>query len=168
VPSDRFGSALGALRDLGKVTHEQISGKDVTDEFIDLEARLRNYRAQERVLLDLMSQSRTVADTIRVQNELTGIQLQVERIKGRLRYLDDQASFSTIFVHMLEKGAPPPATVGVLGRAWSRAVDGFFGVIGAVIVSSGVIVPIALLVAIAVALVRWLRPRLIAWGKEGV
>ncbi|HWL66133.1 MAG TPA: DUF4349 domain-containing protein [Actinomycetota bacterium] len=165
VPADRFGAALGALRGLGEVTNERISGEDVTQEFIDLEARLRNYRAQERVLLDLMARSQTIADTIRVQNELTGIQLEVERIRGRLRYLNDQASFSTIFVHMVEKGAPPPAKVGVLGKAWERAVEGFFAVIGAVIVSAGVVVPIAILVALAVLVLRWLRPRLIAWGK---
>ena len=165
IPAERFGAALGALRGLGEVTNEQISGQDVTQEFIDLEARLRNYRAQERVLLDLMARSQTIADTIRVQNELTGIQLEVERIKGRLRYLDDQASFSTIFVRMVEKGAPPPAKVGVLGRAWERSVEGFFAVIGGVIVAAGIAVPVALLLAIAVLLLRWLRPRVVAWGK---
>ncbi|HYI46312.1 MAG TPA: DUF4349 domain-containing protein, partial [Actinomycetota bacterium] len=78
VPAEDFATALGALRELGSVEREELGGEDVSQELIDLEARLRNYRAQERVLLNLMAEARSVADTIRVQNQLSGIQLEVE------------------------------------------------------------------------------------------
>lgn len=158
LPADKFGPALSAVKDLGEVRQEQITGEDVTQEFIDLEARIRNLRAQERVLLKLMSQATSIVDTMRVQNHLTGVQLEIERLRGRLNYLDDQVAFSTIFVNMKEVGAPPAPKVGALQRAWSQAVDGFFGVLAAVIVAGGVVVPIALMVALAALGFKALRP----------
>jgi hypothetical protein len=158
VPADRFGRALADLQDLGKVERESVSGQDVTQEFIDLEARLRNLEAQERVLLNLMNQAQTVADTIRVQNELTGIQLEIERLKGRLRYLEDQTALSTIHVRISEAGATPPR-LGTLQRAWTRSIDVFLGVIAAVIVGAGFVVPIALMGALVLFIVWRLRPR---------
>jgi hypothetical protein len=158
VPADRFGRALSDLQDLGKVERETVSGQDVTQEFIDLEARLRNLEAQERVLLNLMNEAQTVADTIRVQNELTGIQLEVERLKGRLRYLEDQTALSTIHVRIAEAGAAPPR-LGTLQRAWTQSIDVFLGVIAAVIVGAGFVVPVALMGALVLFIVWRLRPR---------
>ena len=158
VPADRFGRALAELQDLGKVERETVSGQDVTQEFIDLEARLRNFEAQERVLLNLMSEAQTVADTIRVQNELSGIQLQIERLKGRLRYLENQTALSTIHVRIAEAGAAPPR-LGSLQRAWSRSVDVFLGVIAAVIVGAGFVVPVVLMGALVLVLFWRFRPR---------
>jgi hypothetical protein len=158
VPADRFGRALADLQDLGKVERETVSGQDVTQEFIDLEARLRNLEAQERVLLNLMSEAQTVADTIRVQNELTGIQLEIERLKGRLRYLEDQTAMSTIHVRIAEAGAASPR-LGTLQRAWTRSIDVFLGVIAAVIVGAGFVVPVALMGALVLLVVWRLRPR---------
>jgi hypothetical protein len=158
VPADRFGRALADLQDLGKVERESVSGQDVTQEFIDLEARLRNLEAQERVLLNLMSEAQSVADTIRVQRELTGIQLEVERLKGRLRYLEDQTALSTIHVRIAEAGAAPPR-LGMLQRAWTRSVDVFLGVIAAVIVGAGFVVPVVLMGGLILVLFWRLRPR---------
>ena len=159
VPAENFATALGALRELGSVDREEIGGEDVSQELVDLEARLRNYRAQERVLLNLMAEARSVADTIRVQNQLSGIQLEVERLRGRLRYLDDRVTYSTIFVQMREKGAPPPPKSGALQDAWNNAAEGFFAVISFVIVAAGVLLPSGVMALIIYLIVRWARPR---------
>lgn len=158
VPSVRFGDALSDLEDLGDVTSETVSGQDVGQEFVDLQARLRNYTAQEVVLLRLMDRAATVVDTIRVQGELQGVQLEIERLRGRIRYLDDQTSLGTIEVRIAEIGAAPQAS-GELGKAWERAKDGFIAVVAGLIASLGVVVPIALLIGLVVLVVR-LRPRL--------
>jgi hypothetical protein len=150
VPSDRFEEAVQDLRELGTVRNERIGTEDVGQEFVDLEARLRNLRAQEVVLLRLMDRAETIQDTIRVQRELTKIQLEVEQIEGRLRYLRDRTSFATISLHVVEAGVAPSQT-GTIGRAWERALETAVALVAGAITVLGVVVPLG-----AVALVGWL------------
>jgi hypothetical protein len=160
VPADRFEEALADLKDVAvAVTSETVRGEDVTQEFIDLEARLRNLRAQEAALLRLMDRAQTVTDTIRVQNQLTGVQLDIERIRGRLRYLQDQTSMSTITVALRERGARPPGRTSVIGEAWERALEVALSIVAAVIVGVGVAVPVALLALLVLLALRLLRLR---------
>jgi len=107
IPSNKYISALERVKDMGTVKSTSSSGQDVTQEYTDLESRLRNYEAQEDVLLDLMAQSKRVTDTLEVQRELSIVQEQIEIIKGRMQYLDDLISFSTIDVFFHE---PEPIT----------------------------------------------------------
>jgi hypothetical protein len=154
VPAGNFDPALGDLRGLGTVRRQSIRGEDVGQEFVDLEARLRNLRAQETVLLRLMDRAATISDTIRVQNVLQGVQLDVERIEGRLRFLEDQTSLSTIAVSLVEEGAVVPEPTSMFGKAWQAAVQGFMSVIAAIVVAAGYLAPIALLAAIGLVVVR--------------
>jgi hypothetical protein len=161
VPSDRFEDTLTELRDIGRIESQYVDTQDVTDEFVDLEARIRNARTAERVLLNLMDEASTIADTIRVQNQLERVQENIERMRGRLRVLEDQTSFSTLAVDVIEEGAPKedPEEAGTLIKAWRDAVDGFMGVISGVIVASGVVLPVAIMALIVALLVRRVRPR---------
>jgi hypothetical protein len=159
VPADGFGRTLAQLEDLGDVEQEHVSGRDVTQEFVDLQARLRNFAAQEAVLLRLMDRSVSVADTIRVQSHLQGVQLEIERLRGRIRYLEDQTDMSTITVNFAEAGAPAPRT-GTIEKAWERAVDAAFAVVSAVIVGAGFVIPIALMIGVGLLVAGWVRPRL--------
>jgi len=140
VPADRFEDAVNDLRGLGEVQRQRVTGEDVGQEFVDLEARLRHLDAQEQVMLGLFEEAATVADTIRIQNELSGIQLQIEEIEGRLRYLRDQTSLSTISVTLAEEGVAAP---GAFDRALERAVDGFLSVLAALVVGLGYVLPFA-------------------------
>jgi hypothetical protein len=159
VPSTSFERALTDLEDLGDVARESISGRDVTQEFVDLEARLRNWASQEAVLLRLMDRSRSVADTIRVQGELARVQLEIERLRGRLDYLEDQTALATITATFIGAG-PAPGEPSTLARAWSRALGTALDVVAAIIVGAGAVIPVALLVTLALLLFRSLRPRL--------
>ena len=161
VPARSFERALTDLEALGEVQSENVTGQDVTQEFVDLEARLRNARSQEAVLLRLMDKASTVTDTIRVQGELQTVQLEIERLTGQLRYLEDQTSLGTLTVSLVEAGAAPQPA-GDLQRAWEQALDNTLGVMVAVIVGAGVVIPIALLVLIALLIVRQLKPRFTA------
>lgn len=159
VPAERFERALDALHSLGTVEQELVSGQDVTEEFIDLEARLRHYEAQEAVLLNLMERAATVADTIRVQSELQGVQLEIERLRGRLRFLRDQTDLATIHVDLVEAGATA-APKNPFERAWENAADTFVAVLSGTIVAAGFVVPIGVLLAALYLVFRAVRPRL--------
>ncbi|HVF53484.1 MAG TPA: DUF4349 domain-containing protein [Actinomycetota bacterium] len=159
VPAENFEKTLGDLEALGEVTSESIEGRDVTQEFVDLEARLRNFSAQESVLLDLMSEARSVEDTIRVQRELQGVQMSIERLRGRIQYLEDQTTLSTITIQIAEAGAEPPATANALVKAWRQAIKAAVSVLSGAIVFVGFALPIAVLLALAYVLARRMMNR---------
>lgn len=158
VPADRFDEAMRDLRGLGTVETQELAGQDVTEEFVDLEARLRTWEAQEAVLLDLMAEATSIEATLRVQRELQDVQLRIEEIEGRLRYLENRTELATIQVSLHEPGVvvtpEGPSTRPSLVEAWEKAVDGFLSVCYAVVVGIGYLVPLSLL-----ALVVWLGAR---------
>jgi hypothetical protein len=159
VPAERFELALADIRDLGTLNRERVSGEDVGQEFIDLEARLRNLRAHEGVMLRLYDRAQTIPESIRVQKEVTSVQLRIEEIEGRLRYLRDQAAFGTISIGLVEVGVVPDGPKGVIERSWERAVDVVLALASVAIVSLGFIVPLGLLGLLLLPFVRRLRAR---------
>jgi len=171
VPVDQFEAALGALKGLGTVTDQRLSGQDVTSQFVDLQARLRNWEAQENVLLGLMKKATSIEDSIRVQQHLEDVQLSIEELKGQLRVLGDQSDLSTISLSMAEAGfvARVKTEEGrlTIGKAWHEAVDGFISVIGAVVVGLGYVIPLGLFVLLAWAVYRKARPKVVATPEAG-
>jgi hypothetical protein len=159
VPAERFEMALADIHDLGTLERERITGEDVGQEFIDLEARLRNLRAHEGVMLRLYERAQTIPESIRVQKEVTSVQLRIEEIEGRLRYLRDQAALGTISIALVETGLVPEAPSGLIERSWERAVDVLLAIVSGMIVSLGFIIPIALLSLLVLPFVRRLRAR---------
>jgi Domain of unknown function (DUF4349) len=159
VPSEEFESALSSIGQLGDVERRSVSGEDVSEEFVDLEARLRNYEAQEAVLLRLMDRATSIVETIRVQRELTGVQLEIERIRGRLRFLEDRTSFGTITLDIKEAGAVV-ASRSTLEKAFEDAGEASLTVISALIVALGFAVPLAALAAVGLVALKVLRPRI--------
>jgi Domain of unknown function (DUF4349) len=161
IPADQFEAALDELRGMGTVVGEELSGQDVSAQFVDLDARLRNWEAQETVLLGLMQKATTIDDSIKVQRSLEDVQLAIEQLRGQIRLLGDQADFSTITVTMSEVAAaatpvpkprPKPTT---FARAWSRAVHGLAVVGSGVVVAFGYLLPILLFVLVPLA-IGWL------------
>ena len=167
VPSDKLEGVTAVIRGLGKVTSVSESGEDVTAEFIDLDARIGHWRAQEAVFVGLMAKAKTIPETIQIQQQLSTIQEQIEQLEGRRKYLDGQTSFSTVKLTLLEEGAvakPEPApgagTGSTLARAWKRAAGAALAVLGGTLVVLGVLLPLAAVVGIpAWALAALLRRR---------
>ena len=164
VPSERFDDAMRDLRGLGTVKHEAVSGQVVTEQFVDLEARLRTWEAQEAVLLDLMGRANSIEATLRIQRELQDVQFRIEQIKGQLRVLEDQTTLATIHLSMRESGVPivieqAPGTRPSLAEAWEKAVDGVLGVAYVIIVGLGYLVPLTLIGLVAWFAVRRLTRR---------
>jgi hypothetical protein len=170
VPSARFDEAMRDLRGLGVVKGQSVSGQDVTSQFVDLDARLRTWEAQEAVLLDLMSQATTIDQTMRVQRELQDVQYRIEQIKGQLRMLENQTDLATISLSLSEPGAVVVTAqehegTPSLAEAWREAVDGFLSVAYATIVGLGYLVPITLLGLFAWLVYRRVARRPVAPGS---
>lgn len=158
IPSEKFQTALSELRALGKVSAEEQSGQDVSQEFVDLEARLRHAKVQETFYMKLMDRAESVSDLIQIQSQLSQVQLQIEELTGRLEFLKNQTTLSTVTVRIFEPGVEPGKPKTTLGKAWQEALDGFKSVVSGLIVALGWIAPIALLAVALFALWR-LRSR---------
>jgi len=101
VPAEEFDRTLGRLEEMAiEVRSQQTSSEDVTQEYVDLEARLRNLRATEEQLLSIMEKAEEVEDVLAVQRELSNVREEIERIKGRMQYLERTSAMSLIRVRL--------------------------------------------------------------------
>ncbi len=97
VPRDRFDDVIARIEKLGDVTHRDIRAQDVTDEFVDVQARLKNAYAIRDRLQDLLARA-AVKEALDIEKELGRVTEDIERMEGRLKLLRDQIAFSTITV----------------------------------------------------------------------
>jgi hypothetical protein len=160
VPVRRFHPALVAVEHLGRPTDESVVGQDVTQQFVNLDARLGNLESQQRALRQLMGRTVTVTDTIRVQGVLQNVELQMEEIQGQLIYLRDRTAMSTISIAVHEAGRRPvpPAHAGALWKAAAQSLDTATAVVTSVIVGAGFVIPVAILALLAVLIGRLAAP----------
>jgi hypothetical protein len=101
VPATQFGSALDQIRSAGsRVIQEKVSGQDVTEEFIDLEARVKTQKALESQFLEIMKQAHKVEDALEVQRQIAEVRTEIEKLEGRKRFLENRAILSTISVSL--------------------------------------------------------------------
>jgi hypothetical protein len=113
VPSDRFDEAFDKLRKLAvNVPNESTNSQDVTEQYTDLQAQLRNYEATEAQYLELLKKAEKVEDILAVQRELSNVRGQIEQVKGRILYLERTSDMGLIDVN-LQKVKP------IGGTAWS-------------------------------------------------
>jgi tetrahydromethanopterin S-methyltransferase subunit B len=113
VPDDKFDQAMAEIRGLAvRVEEESTSSQDVTEEYIDLEARLANAEATEQEFLALLDKAEDVDDILKIYNSLSQVRQEIEQIKGRMQYLERTSSMSLISVSLRpefdEKPPVPP------------------------------------------------------------
>jgi len=114
VPAEKFDQALTDLRELAvRVETERTESRDVTEEYIDLESRLRNAEATEQQYLALLEKAEEIEDILKIYDSLSRIRSEIEQIKGRMQYLEQTTSTSLISVSLEpEVTAKPLVRVG--------------------------------------------------------
>ena len=101
VPSDDLDTAILELRAMAKeVEREVTTSKDVTDEYVDLNSRLTNQQATEGALLKLLERAENVEAALEVQRELSRVQEEIERILGRIKFLEETSAFSLVSIRL--------------------------------------------------------------------
>lgn len=111
VPAQDFEPTVDVVLKLGDVHRREIVAQDVTAEFLDIQIRLKNALAVRERLQELLQRAQDVKEALKVEEELGRIAEQIEVMKGRLKYLREVTSFSTISVEFSERSAPIDARV---------------------------------------------------------
>ena len=113
VPSDRMKDAIKQIKEgATEVRSENTSGQDVTQEYTDLNSRLRNLEATEEELLEIMGSTRDADDVLRVFEHLQQVREQIEITTGRIQYYKESARLSAISVELLPDEAARPLQIG--------------------------------------------------------
>lgn len=160
VPQGNFYIAIEKIAALGTEKRRQVSGQDVTEEFIDLGARLDNLKKQEIRLQEILKMANTVKDVLEVEHELERVRGEIESLTGRLNFLNQSVEMSTILVTVIE---PSPIT----GEEWGimdairDAVRGFIESVKGIIVFTGFIIPVLIYLGIAVLVAIGIKRKII-------
>jgi hypothetical protein len=159
VPAANFDTTIDQLAKVGKVESEHITGTDVSAQYVDLNARLVNAQAQRDAMLALLKQATNINDIIAVQTQIGQITAQIEQLKGQIKYLDDNTSYSAVTVTLTESGAPVRTASDSWGfaTALSDAAHNFVATINYFVAGLGALGPF--LVLIGLGYIVWRRRR---------
>lgn len=104
VPAARFDEAVKRLEKVGDMLHRNVTAEDVTEEFRDLEVRLKSAHAVQERLTQLLAKATKVEESVQIERELDRVTGEIDRLEGRMKFLRDRATFSTITVNFAPKG----------------------------------------------------------------
>jgi len=162
VPAPRFDDLTEGLRPLGRLQFVNVGAEDVSEEFVDLTARVTNARRMEERLVEILrTRTGKLQDVLSVEREIARVREEIERMEGRLRFLKASAQLSTLSVNLYEP-APLVATHpgrNVIGEAFKTAWRNFVSVVAGVIASLGFVVPVVVLGWGALIIARRYRRR---------
>jgi len=121
VPGDKYQDALSQLRKLGDVKAEKSDAADVTQDYTDLQSRLRNLKATELQYLAFLAKADNIGDVLQVQDRLNATRAEIEQVQGRIDMLAHQTDMATITVHLdppiVAKSEPKHGSTGPLETA---------------------------------------------------
>ena len=174
VPAEEFDAAMAGLKDLAiRVENTNVSTQDVTEEYTDLDSRLRNLEATETELLELLTEVRErtgkAEDILAVHREVSSIRGQIEQVKGRMQYLETMTAMATIDIGLTPDALARPIVVagwqpsGTAADALRTLVRTFQFVVDAAIWVIIYLLPTLVLIASPFVVLRWIWRR---WRKR--
>jgi len=108
IPSENMDNFLNYSRTLGKVENESKTGTDITDQYRDNLLRLENLKTVRLRYITLLDRANTVTDILAIEKELERVNLEIERLEGRIQYAEQSTAYSSITVRFNEKPRPGP------------------------------------------------------------
>lgn len=170
VPGDKFETALQEIKTLATlVVSENVSGQDVTEEFVDLQARLNNKYEEEQQYIKILDRANTVEDILMVTERLSWVRAEIERLEGRIKYLENLTDMATITVFLteeerieipIEKWRPYEVVRQAL-RALIGSLQGIANLlIWLLIFAIGLILPISLVILLIIYIVKKIKKKI--------
>jgi hypothetical protein len=156
VPSSKFDDTLKAIQNLGKVTTSSITAQDVTEEYVDLDAQKNALSNQLIQYNRILGQAVNVSEILEVQREIERIQVELDRITGKMKYLDNRIAFSTITARLSEPASVVPSPGYSINSVISEAIGGFADTVVWLVIMIMTLLPVIILAVIGIIIYsRW-------------
>ncbi|MER2172294.1 MAG: DUF4349 domain-containing protein [Psychrobacillus psychrodurans] len=167
IPEKHFETFLSeAEAEASKVLEKNVTGQDVTEQYVDLSSRVKSKRAVEERLLAFMKDAQKTEDLLKISTDLAKIQEEIEVLVGKINYLENQTSFSTIELTMHEKRVIIPEIENKDLNTWEKTKKQFITSTNSLLsVGSGIIVfvignlPVLVLLGVIIVVVAWIIKR---------
>ncbi|MEK3952267.1 DUF4349 domain-containing protein [Psychrobacillus sp. FSL K6-1464] len=164
IPEKHFETFLSeAELEASKVLEKNVTGQDVTEQYVDLSSRVKSKRAVEERLLAFMKDAEKTEDLLKISSDLAKVQEEIEVLVGKIKYLENQTSFSTIELTMFENRVIIPEIENKDLNTWEKTKKQFITSTNALLsIGSGIIVfivgnlPVLILVTIIAVAVFWI------------
>jgi hypothetical protein len=158
VPEPSFATIVSQVQQTGHATSVTTTSTDVTGQYVDLQARITALQASRQQYLTIMAQATSIGDILAVQSQLDTLQSQIEQLQGQLSVLNDETTYGTLTVSLVEAGQRPippvPARTG-LDKAWHDGIGGFVSGFEWLLRIAGTTLFVLLCLAALVVLGRW-------------
>ena len=118
IPKDNLVTTMDQLATLGKVTFRNIEVEDVTDQWIDLQAKVKNLRALRDRLRRLLNNTKNVKDVLAVEKELNRVQSELDSLEGKIKAMHKNVSYSKLNISIRHKSIPGPLGAVTKGTWW--------------------------------------------------
>jgi hypothetical protein len=158
VPFSQFDRSMQQIEMLGKVLEKQVTAEDVTEEFVDSQAKLRNLKRTELRLLDHLNRTGRLAEVLLVEKELNRVRGEIEQLEGRLRFLEHRVAYSTITATLSEAPRPQQMVPAETYSSGKEAADAMRSLVafGRVIWTGVIWMGVWAIVWVPLALAGWL------------
>ncbi|MEP7146300.1 MAG: DUF4349 domain-containing protein [bacterium] len=159
IPADKYDAFIQSISSVGKVMLQKISGNDVTEEYIDLDARQKTQKELEKRLLELLSvKTARLTDVVEVEEKLSAVRENIERTEGRMRFLKDQSAFSTLSINLFEPSLLQTSSGGgffyEIGQAFKKGLTGFTEVLSGLVIFMVAVTPLLFLAMVLFFIIR--------------
>jgi hypothetical protein len=155
VPQAEFDTTLAGVKAIGTVRSVSTQGEDVTEEYVDIQAQKTSYQNQLAQYNEIMRKAVKVSDVIEIQQQIDRVQTELNRLEGRLKYLNSRIDMSTITVNLQEPEPVGGETGYNLVETINEGIAGFLGMVSFIIVMIFTLLPLAILGAIGYGIYRW-------------
>jgi hypothetical protein len=174
VPAVNFSAAMEQSKGIArKVESENISTEDITEKFIDMQARLKNLKAEEEQYLEIMKKALKIDDILKVSQKLYAVRQQIEQLQGQMNYLSRHVDMSVITINLSSEPDIKPTEViwspsTTMKEAMKGLIDGFYTFLKYVILFVGYFLPLTILFGSSILLLVWLIWKLSLFMKKRI
>jgi len=160
VPAQYFEQAMEEIKNIARtIKQESVSGRDVTEEFVDLQARLENLELKEEQYQKIMNRATEIEDVLKASDYLFKTREEIERIQGRIKYLENLTDLSTITISVTEETKIEVPTsewkpLTVIKNAFRAMIRFWQGIVNVLIWVIFLFVPIAIIAWVVYKIVK--------------
>ncbi len=157
IPPSKFENLAGLLQGIGTVKAMNTNVQDVSEQYVDIDTRIKNLQIQRTELLKLFERNGTLEDVLAVENEVTRVQTEIEDYQNQKLNIDRQAATSSVWVRIYEQA--PVVNKGIFDTLLSDVANIFLGALGLAVIVVSALLGFGIPVVIAGAILFWVYRR---------